>query len=54
MLVLKNITFRVSDETAGEKTIIKDINLTIEDNQFVEITVNHRKSLKIIIYDHFR
>lgn len=38
MLELKNITFRVSDETAGEKTIIKDINLTIEDNQFVAIT----------------
>lgn len=37
MLELKNISFGVSGE-ADEKEILKDINLVIEDNQFVVIT----------------
>ncbi len=37
MLELKNVSFEVSDE-ADEKEILKDINLVIEDNQFVVIT----------------
>ncbi|MBO4324055.1 MAG: ATP-binding cassette domain-containing protein [Lachnospiraceae bacterium] len=38
MLELQNIAFRVYDEGAGEKEIIKGINLTIPDNQFVVLT----------------
>ena len=37
MLELKNISFEVSGET-DEKEILKDINLVIEDNQFIVIT----------------
>lgn len=38
MLELKNISFRVEDEGAGKKEIIKNISLTIPDNQFVVLT----------------
>ncbi len=38
MLELKNVSFRVDDEGAGEKEIIRDISLTIPDNQFVVLT----------------
>ena len=38
MLELKNISFRVEDENAGKKEIIKNISLTIPDNQFVVLT----------------
>ena len=38
MLELKNISFRVDDEGAGEKEIIRDVSLTIPDNQFVVLT----------------
>ena len=38
MLELKNISFRVDDEGTGEKEIIRDISLTIPDNQFVVLT----------------
>lgn len=37
MLELKDISFRVDDE-GMEKTIIKNINLTLEDNKFYVIT----------------
>lgn len=38
MLELQNISFQVSDEKSPRKEIIKDISLTIDDNQFVAIT----------------
>lgn len=38
MLELKNVSFRVDDEGTGEKEIIRDISLTIPDNQFVVLT----------------
>lgn len=38
MLELKNIGFQVPEETSGTKEILKDINLTIGDRQFVAIT----------------
>lgn len=38
MLELKNISFRVEDENAGKKEIIKNVSLTIPDNQFVVLT----------------
>lgn len=38
MLELKNISFRVNEEGAGEKEIIRDVSLTIRDNQFVVLT----------------
>ena len=34
MLELKNISFNVSDEK-GEKDILKDISLTVEDGKFL-------------------
>ena len=37
MLELKNISFNVSDEK-GEKDILKDISLTVEDGKFLVIT----------------
>jgi Fe-S cluster assembly ATP-binding protein len=37
MLELKNISFYVADEK-GEKDIIKDVSLTVEDGKFVVIT----------------
>ena len=37
MLELKNISFGVSDEK-GEKEILKNVNLNIDDNKFVVIT----------------
>jgi Fe-S cluster assembly ATP-binding protein len=37
MLELKNISFNVSDEK-GEKDIIKDVSLTLEDGKFLVIT----------------
>lgn len=38
MLELKNLSFQVSDDTAGSKEIIKNINLTFEDHTFIAIT----------------
>ncbi len=38
MLELQNISFQVDDGNGGIKTILKDINLTIEDNIFIAIT----------------
>lgn len=38
MLELQNISFQVADEKSSQKEIIKNINLTIEDHQFVAIT----------------
>lgn len=41
MLELKNICFEVPDErpkTTGERGILKDVSLTLEDNKFVVIT----------------
>ena len=38
MLELQNISFQASDEKSAQKEIIKDISLTIDDNQFVAIT----------------
>ena len=38
MLVLENVSFQVSGENSSQKEIIKNITLTIEDNQFVAIT----------------
>ena len=38
MLELQNISFQVSDEKSARKEIIKDISLTLEDNQFIAIT----------------
>ncbi|MBR5485578.1 MAG: ATP-binding cassette domain-containing protein [Oscillospiraceae bacterium] len=38
MLQLKNISFSVSDGIAGEKEILQDINLTIDDSKLVVIT----------------
>lgn len=37
MLELKNVSYQVSDEV-GEKEIIRNLNLTIEDGKFVVIT----------------
>ena len=37
MLTLENISFDVKDEK-GEKDIIKNLSLTIDDNKFVVIT----------------
>ena len=38
MLELQNISFQVADEKSSQKEIIKNINLTIQDHQFVAIT----------------
>ena len=38
MLELQNVSFRVDDESAGTKEIIKNISLTIPDNRFVVLT----------------
>lgn len=38
MLELQNLSFQVADEKSDQKEIIKNINLTIEDNQFIAIT----------------
>ncbi|MBO4399752.1 MAG: ATP-binding cassette domain-containing protein [Lachnospiraceae bacterium] len=38
MLELKNIGFQVPGETSGTKEILKDINVTIGDREFVAIT----------------
>ncbi len=38
MLVLENVSFQVSGENSSQKEIIKNITLSIEDNQFVAIT----------------
>ena len=37
MLTLENVSFDVKDEK-GEKDIIKNLSLTIDDNKFVVIT----------------
>lgn len=38
MLELQNISFQVPNENDGTKEIIKDVSLTIGDNQFVALT----------------
>ncbi len=38
MLELQNLSFQVSDDTKGQKEIIKDINLTFDDHAFIAIT----------------
>ena len=38
MLELHNLCFQVSDDTAGQKEIIKDVNLTFGDHAFIAIT----------------
>lgn len=38
MLELQNISFQVSDDSDGQKEIIKNINLTFEDHAFIAIT----------------
>lgn len=38
MLELKNLSFQVADQKSSQKEIIKNINLIIEDNQFLAIT----------------
>ncbi len=38
MLELQNLSFRVSDENAGPKEIIKNISLTLNDHTFTAIT----------------
>lgn len=38
MLELKNISFQVSDDAAGQKEIIKDISLQLKDHTFTAIT----------------
>lgn len=38
MLELQNIGFQVSDDSDGQKEIIKNINLTFEDHAFIAIT----------------
>ncbi len=38
MLELQNLSFQVSDESAGSKEIIKNLNLTFQDHTFVAIT----------------
>ncbi|MDO4939943.1 MAG: ATP-binding cassette domain-containing protein [Lachnospiraceae bacterium] len=38
MLELKNVTFQVTDENGGIKTIADDISLNVGDNKFVVIT----------------
>ena len=36
MLELQNLSFQVSDNTKGQKEIIKDINLTFDDHAFID------------------
>lgn len=38
MLELQNLSFQVADEKTGQKEIIRNINLTVEDHKFVAIT----------------
>lgn len=38
MLELQNLSFQVSDESAGQKEIIKNLNLTFQDHTFIAIT----------------
>lgn len=38
MLALQNLSFQVSDDSEGQKEIIKDLNLVFEDNTFIAIT----------------
>ena len=38
MLEIKNLNYRVTDETGTELEILKDLTLTIEDHKFVVIT----------------
>ena len=38
MLELQNLSFQVSDNSDGQKEIIKDLNLTFEDHTFIAIT----------------
>lgn len=38
MLELQNLSFQVSDDSDGQKEIIKNINLTFEDHTFIAIT----------------
>ena len=38
MLELKNLSFKVIDETGNEKTIIDDVSFTVKDDSFVVIT----------------
>ena len=38
MLELQNLSFQVSDDSDGQKEIIKNINLTFEDHSFIAIT----------------
>lgn len=38
MLELKNVTFAVNDDRSGEKGILNDVSLKIDDNKFVAIT----------------
>ena len=38
MLELQNLSFQVSDDSKGQKEIIRDLNLTFEDHTFIAIT----------------
>lgn len=38
MLELQNLSFQVAGQQDGQKEIIKDISLTVEDHQFIAIT----------------
>lgn len=38
MLELQNLSFQVADESSSQKEIIKNLNLTMEDNRFIAIT----------------
>lgn len=38
MLELQNLSFQVSDDSEGQKEIIKDLNLTFADHTFIAIT----------------
>lgn len=38
MLELQDLSFQVSDESAGQKEIIKNVNLTFQDHTFIAIT----------------
>lgn len=38
MLELQDLSFQVSDESAGQKEIIKNLNLTFQDHTFIAIT----------------
>lgn len=38
MLELQNLSFQVSDDSEGQKEIIKDLNLVFEDHTFIAIT----------------